>query len=142
MGIKLILKLSILIFALVVVIFASQYFSSSPFQNSLQEAFSIGSRFEWCSAQKQNIHWLNEDINKKMAFYEKNSVQKMTEKYCVVQMESIQGIDLKAAQWQKLAQGMDSAGQTVYLEWDPALRLYRAAGLPFKSSILDHDFAP
>lgn len=141
MSIKLIFKLSILVFALVMVIFASKYFSSAPFQSSLQDAFSIGARFEWCSPRNHDLKWLDENINRKMLNQSSSSAQKMTEKYCLVQMESIQGVDLKTAQWKKLAQGTDSGGQTVYLEWDPALHLYRAAGLPFKSSILDHDFA-
>ena len=143
MNVKLIFKVGILIFALTMVIVASRYFSSTLFQNSLQNAFEVGARFEWCSAQKQKIQWLNEKINQKMqAMAKKIPERKLTEKYCVVQMESIQGVDLKTVQWQKLAQGVDSGGQMVFLEWDPVLHIYRAAGLPFKSSILDRDFSP
>lgn len=65
----------------------------------------------------------------------------ITQKYCTVLMESIQNIDLKQAKWEKIAQGSDSGGQVVYLERDPNLHIYKAAGLPFKSSILDKDFA-
>lgn len=143
MNIKLIFKVTVLIVALVMVFLASKYFSSTVFKQELQGAFDIGARFEWCSAHKRKIQWINEKLNQKMQVLAKKiPEQKLTEKYCVVQMESIQGIDLKTAKWEKLAQGIDSGGQIVFLEWDPALHVYRAAGLPFKSSILDRDFAP
>jgi len=136
MNAKFIFKLSLLIFALVGVIFASKYFSSQPFQNSLDSAFEAGSQFQWCTTTNSKFKWLNTDIAKKTKSVAKDMVAK---KYCVVQMESIQGIDIKTAAWEKLAEGLDSGGQVVYLEWDRALKIFRAAGLPFKSSILYKD---
>jgi hypothetical protein len=135
MNAKFILKVSILVFGLVMVIFASKYFSSQPFQNNLDEAFKTGSQFQWCSTK---FEWLNADMAAKTK--SQDPVQ-VTKKYCLVYMESIQGIDLKTATWQQLAEGRDSDGQSVYLEWDKALQIFRAAGLPFKSSVLSRDLA-
>lgn len=136
MGVKLIFKLSILIFALFAVIYASKYFSSQPFKSSLDEVLQAGSQFQWCTTTNSKFKWLNAEIAQKTKAVSKDMVAK---KYCFVQMESIQGIDIKTAQWEKLAEGLDSGGQVVYLEWDKALKIFRAAGLPFKSSILYKD---
>jgi hypothetical protein len=133
---KFIFKIVILLFALVAVIFASKYFSSLPFQNSLDQVFQAGSQFQWCSTTDSKFKWLNVHMDQKTKSIDKTAVAK---KYCLVQMESIQGIDIKMAKWDKLAEGLDSAGQVVYLEWDSALQIFRAAGLPFKSSILYND---
>ncbi len=124
-----------LTFGLVMVNFASKYFSSQPFQNNLDEVFKVGSQFQWCSTQFQ---WLNDDMAAKTKSQDPDQV---TKKYCVVYMESIQGVDLKKATWKKLSEGLDSGGQVVYLEWDKALQIFRAAGLPFKSSVLSRDLA-
>jgi hypothetical protein len=136
MNAKLIFKVSILIFALVAVLFASKYFSSQPFQSSLDEAFKVGSQFQWCSTTNSAFKWLNDDIAAKTKSINKDILAK---KYCFVQMESIKGIDIKTAKWEKLAEGLDSGGQMVFLEWDKALQIFRAAGLPFKSSFLYKD---
>ncbi|MBC7458763.1 MAG: hypothetical protein H7235_10815 [Bdellovibrionaceae bacterium] len=136
MNAKLIFKISILVFGLAAVIFASKYFSSQPFQNSLDDVFQAGSQFQWCSTTNSKFKWLNPAIAKKTKSVAKNG---LAEKYCFVQMESIQGIDIKIAKWDKLAQGLDSGGQVVYLEWDKGLQIFRAAGLPFKSSVLYKD---
>lgn len=136
MNAKLIFKLSILIFGLCAVIYASKYFSSQPFQSSLDDVFKAGSQFQWCTTTNSKFKWLNADIAQKTKALSKDMVAK---KYCFVQMESIQGIDIKTASWAKLAEGLDSGGQVVYLEWDKALQIFRAAGLPFKSSVLYKD---
>jgi hypothetical protein len=133
MNAKLIFRVSILIFGLVAVIFASKYFSSQPFQSSLDEVFQAGSQFQWCSTTNSKFKWLNADIAAKTKSLDKDAVAK---KYCMVQMESIQGIDIKTAKWEKIAEGLDSGGQVVFLEWDKALQIFRASGLPFKSSFL------
>lgn len=136
MNAKLIFRVSILVFGLCAVIYAMKYFSSQPFQNSLEDVFQAGSQFQWCTTTHSKFKWLNPDIATKTKSVAKDMVAK---KYCTVQMESIQGVDIKTAKWDKLAEGLDSGGQVVYLEWDKALRIFRAAGLPFKSSVLYKD---
>ncbi len=136
MNVKLFVKVSVLIFGLAMVIYASKYFSSQPFQNSLDEVFQASSQFQWCTTTNSKFKWLNADIAKKTKSIAKDMV---ANKYCFVQMESIQGVDIKQAKWEKLAEGLDSGGQVVYLEWDKALKIFRAAELPFKSSVLYKD---
>ncbi len=133
MNAKLIFKLSILIFGLVMVIVGSRYFSSKPFESSLDQVFQAGSQFQWCATQPNHFKWLNQKIAEK-----NNSLSpdQLAKKFCFVQMESIQGVDIKKAKWEQIATSLDSGGQPVYLEWDQALQLFRAAGLPFKSPIL------
>ncbi len=137
MNAKVFLKIVALVFGLILVIYASKYFSSNSFHSSVESLFNNINYFQWCSYEKHKVIWLDPAINKKMT-----DRQQSTHKYCVVQMESIQGLDISHAQWRKVAQGFDSNGQVVFLEWDPATGVYRAAGLPFKSSILDQDLQP
>ena len=138
MNAKLIFRISILIFGLAGVIYASRYFSSRPFQSSLDEVFQTGSRFQWCSTARTNFKWFDAEIAQKTKLISRENLAKT---YCYVQMESIQGIDIKKANWAKLAEGLDSEGQVVALEWDRSLQIFRAAGLPFKSSVLYKDLA-
>ena len=138
MNAKLIFRIVILISGLVGVIYASHYFSSRPFQSSLDEVFQTGSRFQWCSTTQAKFKWFNAEIAQKTKRLGPDNLAKT---YCYVQMESIQGIDIKNANWDKLAEGLDSEGQVVYLEWDRTLHLFRAAGLPFKSSVLYKELA-
>lgn len=83
--------------------------------------------------------WVDPTIDQKMKARPRLTSDQMAQKYCTVQMENIQGADLKKAQWQRLAEGFDSGGQSISLEWDSSLQLFRVAGLPFKSSILYSD---
>lgn len=135
MNIKIIFKVSVLLFGLVMVIFASKYFASQPFQNSLDQVFQTGSQFQWCRPEA-SLSWLDQVMVDKTKSWKQDAV---AQKYCTVQMESIQGIDLKTAAWSQLAQGFDTKGKAVYLEWDRDLKVFRVAGLPFKSSVLFKD---
>jgi hypothetical protein len=145
MNIKFIFRISVLIFALCAVIFASKYFSSDPFQSSLDEMFNLpGKPFQWCvymnTKLEQKFKWVDAAIDAKMQARPKPLTQdQMAQKYCTVQMENIESVDLKKVRWVRLAQGFDSGGQAVLLEWDVALQVFRVAGLPFKSSILYSD---
>lgn len=142
---KLFIKISILLFALFMVVTASKYFASPPFEKSLDQAFNLpGKPFQWCSYslkdQNKKFEWLNSDLKKKINVRDGQlTAVQISQKYCTVQLENIQGIDLKSVRWEKLAQGFDSAGEIVTLEWDQSLQVFRVSGLPFKSSILYTD---
>ena len=132
---KLFFKVSVLIFGLVMVIAASKYFSSFKFQNSLDQVFNppAGQSFQWCNGKAHDFKWLDMELQKK---YSDVAFEKVAHKFCLVQMGSVSGVDLSQVQWKKLAQGQDSGGQTVYLEGNIQLQIFRAAGLPFKSALL------
>lgn len=140
MNVKLFFKISVLIFGLVMVVAASKYFSSFKFQSSLDQVFNppVGHSFQWCNGQAQHFEWLDAGLKKK---YLGVDAQKVARKFCLVQMGSVSGVDLNQVQWKKLAQGQDSGGQVVYLEGNLQLQLFRAAGLPFKSALLDQELS-
>lgn len=138
MSIKIIFRVSVLIFALVMVIFASKYFSSEQFQSSLNDVFNTKVRtFQWCDGRPDHFKWIDADLENKFRMQPADRVSK---KFCLVQIQPVQADDLKSVEWMKLAQGYDSGGQIVYLEQAMKGPVFRAAGLPFKSTILYQEF--
>ncbi len=134
MNIKLIFKISVLIFALILVFMGRKFFSSPGFQKNAAEVFTAhASPFQWCSIERNKFIWTQPDLNLK---YKNMSPTQLAKKFCLVQAETIQGVDLKAITWTPIAVSVDSEGQKVILEWNTENKLFRADGLPFKSSSL------
>ncbi len=57
-----------------------------------------------------------------------------SKKFCKIQIQAVQGVDIATLKWQPLAVGLDSEGQQVVLEWNSVQKIFRAEGLPFRSA--------
>jgi hypothetical protein len=135
--IKVFFKVSILLIGLFMVITASRYFASDDFKGSIDGLFNVQGRpFQWCRADKEKFRWLDESVASKYSSWTEGQ---LAQKYCLLQLESITGVDLKQVKWVPLAESVDADGKPTVLEWDRHLVVFRVAGLPFKSSFLYYD---
>jgi len=140
MNIKLIFKIGVLVFALALVLLGRQFFLSPGFQKNANDIFAVKAHpFQWCSAERKIFIWAQSQLVLK---YKNQSQDLLAKKFCLIQAETIQGVDVKSVSWTPIAESVDSEGQKVVLEWNIEKKLYRADGLPFKSSSLSREINP
>jgi hypothetical protein len=140
MSIKLIFKISVLVFALVLVVMGRKFFNSPGFQKNADEIFSVAANpFQWCSFERNQFTWTLPRLSLK---YKNLPPTELAKKFCLIQAETIQGVDLKSVTWTPIAESVDSEGEQVILEQNIEKQLFRAGGLPFKSSSLSREINP
>ncbi len=140
MNIKLIFKISVLIFALGLVLVGRKFFSSVGFKKNATDIFAVEAHsFQWCSPQHQKFLWTEARLTQKFSAL---TATQLAKKFCLVYAETIQGVDLQKVQWSPIAESVDGEGQKVILERNLENKLFRADGLPFKSSSLGREINP
>jgi hypothetical protein len=140
MNLKLIFKISVLILALVLVIAGRQFFMSPGFHKNANDVFSVAANpFQWCSSKQNLFTWVEPKLAKK---YSDQSQAQLAQMFCLILAETVQGVDLATIHWTPIAESVDSEGQKVVLDWNTEKKLFRANGLPFKSSSLSREINP
>lgn len=140
MNVKLIFKISVLVFTLILVLAGRKFFMSPGFQKEATEVFAVSARpFQWCSSERKIFIWTEPVLATK---YKNQPQEKLAKIFCTAAAEAIQGVDLTSAKWIAIAQAVDSEGQKVILEWDKEKKLFRGDGLPFKSTTLSREINP
>ena len=113
---------------------------SPGFHKNATDVFATNaSPFQWCSSLSKVFVWTDSALALKFKTITQDQLAK---KFCLVQAETIQGVDIKLLNWTPIAESVDSEGQKVILEWNKEKKLYRADGLPFKSSSLSQEINP
>lgn len=92
--------------------------------------------FQWCSETKGTVKWQEASLKVK---YKKWTDHALRKKFCKVDLEPLSEAEMSNANWRDLALATDSQASLVKLEWDKALKVFRAAGLPFKSKKLSRE---
>ena len=92
--------------------------------------------FQWCSETKGTVKWQDARLQAKYSKWTDHALRK---KFCKVDLEPLSEAELSNANWRELALATDSQAAMVKLEWDQALQVFRAAGLPFKSKKLSRE---
>lgn len=137
MNTKLILKLLILTFGLLMVVMASQYSSSGGMKSAINSLFGVDAasqqKLNWCADHVVDFVWLATEVPENL---KKLDIATLRESYCELKTEAIQGVDLDKVQWASLAESGGATGIKTLLEWNQSLGLFRSGGLPFKSSSL------
>lgn len=137
---KLVLQLSVLLAALVAVLIARNVTESGGLKKTLNTLFGVveQKKINWCAAHVVDVDWLLEvpGTLKELSPADKR------ESYCELPAEDISGIDPDAVTWQPLARSSGATGQTSILEWNAENGLFRAGGLPFKSSEFNRQLRP
>lgn len=92
--------------------------------------------FQWCSESTGSVAWQEAALKAK---YKKWTDHALRKKFCKVDLEPLSEAEMNNANWRDLALASDSQASLVKLEWDKALKVFRAAGLPFKSKKLSRE---
>lgn len=134
---KLLIKVGILIFALVIVMGAMNFFSSLEFKKSVGNFFGIETKtYHWCMKDVVLMTWLDEWVAPKW----KGARQpQIIDSFCTVTMEPIRNLNLHDAHFKPLLRAQSAKDQMAILEWDPQLNLFKAEGLPFYSPSLGRE---
>ena len=135
---KLVLKLSILLFGLVMVVLFRNFSEKGSLANAFNTLFGITNepKVNWCADHVVDVVWVTSDISEKL---KKLDMAALRNNYCELKTEAIQGIDLDQVKWTPLAESNGAAGKKTVLEWNRELGLFRSGGLPFKSSVLSRE---
>lgn len=135
---KLVLKLSILLFGLLMVVMFRNFSEKGSLANAFNTLFGITNepKVNWCADHVVDVVWLSSDIPDNL---KKLDIAKLRSNYCELKTEAIQGVDLDQVKWAPLAESSGATGKKSVLEWNKELGLFRSGGLPFKSSVLSRE---
>ena len=135
---KLVLKLSILLFGLVMVVMFRNFSEKGSLVNAFNSLFGISNepKVNWCADHVVDFVWLSPELPEKL---KKLDMASLRNNYCELKTEAIQGIDLEQVNWAPLAESSGAAGKKSVLEWNKELGLFKSGGLPFKSSVLSRE---
>lgn len=135
MNTKLVLKVLILIFGLLMVVVIRNFSGSGNLTTALNSLFGVTNepKLNWCADHVVDVIWVSDEVPEKLKTLD---IASLRSRYCELKTETIQGIDLDQVQWKKLAESSGATGIKTVLEWNKELGLFRSGGLPFKSSNL------
>ena len=135
---KLVLKLSILLFGLLMVVMFRNFSEKGSFTAYLNTLFGVVEepRLNWCADHVVDVAFVSTEVPEKLKKMDMSSLRKA---YCELRTEPIQGVDLNQVTWAPLAESSGATGIKTILEWNKELALFRSGGLPFKSSILSRE---
>ena len=132
MKIKLAVQLSILLAGLVLVVLFRNISESGGFKANINSLFGVDTKNQvnWCPDQAVDFAWTSEKIPEKL---KGEDVSSLLSHYCTLKIEAIQGVDIDKILWEKLAESTGPTGTKTFLEWNPEFKVFRSAGMPFKS---------
>lgn len=135
---KFVLKLSILLFGLVVVLMFRNFSEKGSLATALNSLFGMEAeaKLNWCADHVVDVAWLSKEIPEKL---QKLDMANLRNNYCELKTETIQGVELSQVQWLPLAESSGATGIKTILEWNKELSLFKSGGLPFKSSVLSRE---
>ena len=134
---KIILKVLILFFALLLVVAGAQTFSSNDFKKSLADLFSTESKaYAWCPDHAIDFVWLDEAVSSK---WKQAPSQQIEKRFCRLTLEPIHDLDLKKLSFKPLLKVQSAEAKTALLEWSPQANVFQVNGLPFFSTSLSRE---
>ena len=135
---KLVLKLSILLFGLVMVVMFRNFSEKGSLAAAINNLFGVTNepKLNWCADHVVDVAIVSNEAPEK---FRKMDISDLRNNYCELNTEPIQGVDLNQVKWSHLAESSGATGIKTVLEWNKELELFRSGGLPFKSSILSRE---
>lgn len=131
---KLVVKLLFLVLILSLVFMARQQLGSAGFKETLNGLFGVGqpkNSLSWCVDNTVDVLWTNAEVAEAMKEYD---LRYLRNHFCELVTEPIAGVDIDTVIWSPLAESRGPAGQLSKLEWNQENSLFRAGGMPFKST--------
>ena len=141
MKLKLILKVSLLVFCLVFVIAAMKLTSSSTFKQEIAQIFSTNLKtMKWCPEHTVDFQWLEKNLNAQAnSNWSNASSDSIRKTFCSPVMEPVSDVDMARVEFKPLLLAQSAEAKTALLEWAPQSHLYRVQGMPFKSARLSRE---
>lgn len=138
MKIKLAIQLSILLFALVMVVMARHVSESGGFKASVNALFGIDTKNQltWCADNVVDFTWTSEKVP---ATLKARDVADLRGHFCTLKIEAISDVDPDKLTFEKLAESNGATGKKSILEWNRENNVFRSGGMPFKSSGLSRE---
>ena len=134
MGSKLMIKISILFFALMLVVVGMNLFSSKDFKHSLENILGKSPQaYSWCPENSVDFAWLDSNLSDKWKTAAWPAIQK---RFCHLTLEPIQNVDLATVEFVPLLKVQSAEAKSAQLEWNAGLNVFRVNGLPFYSPSL------
>jgi hypothetical protein len=134
MNTKLLLKILVLVFIFLLVFMFRQYLESGGFKEGLNAFFGPTknpNKINWCVANTVDFLWTQSDIPNDL---KQKNLSYLRSNFCELDTEAISGIDIDSVEWSPLAESRGPTGQLSKIEWNKSLGVFRAGGMPFKSS--------
>ena len=131
---KIISKLLMLVFVLSLVVLFRQYLGGATVKEGLSAFFGISTAnnsIRWCVDNTVDVLWTNADVPERL---KQKSLSELRDSYCELPTEPIVGVDSDKVIWAPLAESRGPAGQLSKLEWNKDFAVFKAGGMPFKSS--------
>ncbi len=131
---NLILKIMLLLFGLVVIIWFRQQMGSKNTMQTLNSIFGVEpkkNQFNWCADHVVDFSWIETDLPTELKSLDMSDLR---ENFCSFEVEPIIDVNMDQVTWTSLAESAGAAGQKTTLLWNRNLKLFKSGGLPFKSS--------
>jgi len=131
---KLLVKVLFLALVLLLVILARQQLGSVSFKEGLNALFGIGGQknmITWCVDNTVDVLWTNAQVAEAM---KEHDLSYLRNHYCELPTEPIAGFDIDKEEWAPFAKSQCPAGQLSKLEWNSENAVFKAGGMPFKST--------
>lgn len=131
---NILLKVLILVFAFIMVIFAVQFINSPSFKSTMKMFFGEPAKtFSWCPAHTTDFKWESSDIKESIKTAKPTDLVK---KLCNPPIEPIQNVEFDKLTFTPLVSAITAEAKIVTLEWNPENQIFKSEGMPFKSSSL------
>ncbi len=139
MNSKLLVKVLFLALVLLLVLLGREKLGSSSFKEALNALFGVGTQknmITWCVDNTVDVLWTNAEVAEVMKDHD---LSYLRNHFCELPTEPIAGVEIDKVTWAPLAESRGPAGQLSKLEWNRENSVFKAGGMPFKSTAFSEE---
>jgi len=136
---KIIFQITVLLLALVLVLKFRDYAGSRTFVETVSSIFTSpkpANTMNWCVDKTVDVTWVSAELSENLKKLDGGDLRDLL---CDVQTEPILNLEIDKVTWTPLAESHGPTAQKSLLEWNREYNVFRAGGMPFKSSKLSMD---
>lgn len=136
MKMKLLFKVLVLVFGLLMVYKFREFAGSRSFVETISSMFATpkpANTMNWCVDKVIDVTWVSAEVPEKLKTMDMDDLR---DDFCLITTEFIHDVDLSKVVWAPLAESQGPTAQKTTLEWNKELTVFKAGGMPFRSSKL------
>ncbi|MGZ3691584.1 MAG: hypothetical protein ACXVAX_08770 [Pseudobdellovibrio sp.] len=133
---KIIFQVTVLLLLLVLVLKFRDYAGSRSFVQTMSDLFTSpkpANTMNWCVDKTVDVSWASDELSENLKKLDGGDLKDLL---CEVQTEPILNLEIDKVTWSPLAESHGPTAQKSLLEWNREYSVFRAGGMPFKSSKL------